>query len=247
MKNVAKKLIKVIPVVVALLGVAVVSHAVPIVPISYDMQNGSGVARGGMFNYWDENYTGSGNKTVDGAQLTGGSGKLTDGVIADESWAWTGADGSFHASANLNRYVGWTWGDPTITFYFANLVNIDTITFNVDNPANDSNGNPQGGVAAPIGFTIGQNFFTSGYDTSGDNKSGAGPVAITIDNLGLDNIQDLSVTIDRDIYGGTRFWLFVSEISFDNGIPAPVPEPSTVLLFGAGIAGFALLRRRRNN
>jgi hypothetical protein len=247
MKYLVKKLVQVMLVVVALLGVTGISHAVTIIPVSYDMPNGSGIARGGYSNYWDASSTGSGALTTDGAALTGLTGKLTDGAIATESWASTDTQGHFAVSPNLGLYVGWTWGDPTITFHFGRDVNVDNITFYVDNPANDIKGNPQGGVAAPKSFTIGDKSYFSGYDTSinNNNKPGTGPVAINIDNLGLNNIKDLSVTIDRDTYGGTRFWLFCSEITFDDGVPAPVPEPSTFLLFGAGIAGFALLRNRR--
>ncbi len=245
MKFALRTLIQVASIIIVLLGVAVISHAVQIKPVSYDMPNGSGIARGGLYNYWDVSSTGSGEKTTDGAQLTGVSGKLTDGLIATESWAWTDADGTFHTSGTLDRYVGWTWGDPTIVFHFTNQVNIDNITFYVDSPSNDKLNNPQGGVAAPTGFEIGGEHFDSGYDTSKKNVPGTGPVEINIDNLGLTMIQDLTVQIDRDTFGGTRFWLFCSEITFDDGQPSPVPEPSTIILFGAGIAGFALLRNRR--
>ena len=224
---------------------AVFSHAVPIISSSYDMPNGSGVARGGMSNYWDDKYTGSGSKTVDGAILSGGSGKLTDGIIATESWAWTDDAGVFHTSKNLDRYVGWTWGDPTITFHFENIVHIDTIAFYVDNPANDKFGAPQGGVAAPESFSINGATKFSGVD---NKVAGSGPLAISFTNLGLD-VSELILKINRDLTRDSknneiRFWAFMSEVTFDDGVPAPVPEPSTMILFGAGMAGLALLRKR---
>jgi hypothetical protein len=237
-----KKLVQVIPVVVALLVLAVVSHAMPIKPVSYDMPNGCGKSVGGEYNYWDTYYTGSGEKTTDGAQLTHGLGKLTDGIIATNSWEWTfgGVGYTLQDASGNGPYIGWTWGDPTITFHFADKVNIDNVTFYVDDPGNDIYGNPhRGGVAAPKEFII--NGSTHSYTNS---SPGSGPLAINIDNLGLVNFNDLTVKINRDLSSKYSFWLFVSEITFDDGLPAPVPEPSTFILFGAGIAGFALLRNR---
>jgi hypothetical protein len=245
MKLSIKKMIQVLPMVLALLGSAVITHAVPITPSSYDMPNGYGTHTvGGEYNYWDVNYSGSGNKTTDGAPLSGGSGKLTDGVIATESWEWTDTLGVGHTQQNLagtGPYVGWTWGDPTIIFRFASPVAIDTMTFYVDDPGNDINGNPhRGGVAAPKSITI------NGITHNVINTSpGSGPLAINLADLGLGSLTDMTVTINRDLSSLYSFWLFVSEVTFDNGVPAPVPEPSTMILFGAGIAGLALLRNRQ--
>src|SRR5437899_1924488 len=63
---------------------------------SYDMNNGNGSLQNGAFNYFDSTYTGgTGNGTVNGSSLvvpsnsspqnsylSGGTGKLTDGIIA---------------------------------------------------------------------------------------------------------------------------------------------------------------------
>jgi hypothetical protein len=46
----------------------------------------------------------------------------------------------------------------------------------------------------------------------------------------------------------TRFQSFDLKVtSVSDSIPQPVPEPSTVFLFGAGIAGVAFLKRRKNS
>jgi hypothetical protein len=239
LKYSVRKIIQAVPVLVLLLGIAVIAHAVPIQPVSYDMPNGYGISVGGEYNYWDENYTGSGDKTVDGAPLTGGLGKLTDGIIATKSWEWTDVSGNGQTQQDL--YVGWTWGDPTISFYFANKVNINNVTFYVDDPGNGNNGNPhRGGVAAPESFTI-----NGTTHTVNNSSPGSGPLAIKISDLGLDPVDVMTVTINRDLSSPYSFWVFVSEITFDDGVPTPVPEPSTFILFGAGIAGFALLRRSR--
>jgi len=227
---------------IVLLGGATISYAKPVTVSSYDMPNGYGVSVGGEYNYWDAGYTGSGDKNTDGAFLSGGVGKLTDGVVATKSWEYNDASGLAHTDQNLlgtGPYVGWTWGDPTLTFHFADLVNINSITFYVDNPGLDRYGKPRGGVAAPKGFTIGGHFYAA------DSPSpGIGPLAITLSDLALDDLKDLTLTINRNLSPDT-FWVFVSEVTFDDGQnPAPVPEPSSFLLMGAGIFGMALWRRR---
>lgn len=244
MKSLAKKMIQLVAIVIALLAGAVISHATPIMPSSYDMPNGYGQWAGGMYNYWDAGYTGSGDTTKDGAALTGGLGKLTDGIIATESWEWTDAYGIVHTQQNLSGtgpYMGWTWGDPTIIFHFAGLVDIETISFYVDNPKNDIYGHPRGGVCAPRSFTINGTERSSGVDNT---QEGNGPLAISFTDLGLRSVDLLTVTINRDISGTDRFWVFVSEVTFDDQ-SVPVPEPSTLMLIGSGIAGLALLRNRR--
>ncbi len=53
---------------------------------SYDMNNGCGNSCGGTYNYWDGNYNGSGSPTVSNSFLSGGTGALTDGIIATQPW-----------------------------------------------------------------------------------------------------------------------------------------------------------------
>lgn len=242
MKQPARGLCQTVAIALSLLCSVVTANATIILPTSYDMPNGSGVARGGEYNYWDRNYTGSGDRTTDGATLTGGLGKLTDGIIATQSWEWTDASGIGHTQQNFEGtgpYVGWTWGDPTITFHFGNYVNIDTVTFYVDNPGNDIYGNPRGGVAAPRSITI------NGFEhATGKPSPGNGPMGISFFDLGLDNVNELVVTLNRD-ESPFSFWVFMSEVTFDDGIN--VPEPGTVLLLGAGLAGIGLFRLRRRN
>jgi hypothetical protein len=226
---------RVIPVLVVLLGGAVTSHAIAIKPVSYNMTNGYGTAAGGEYNYWDGNYSGTGNTVLDGSTLTGGLGALTDNTIATRDWEYTqnGIPGTVENFSGTGQYVGWTWGDPTITFNFASAVKIASMTFYVDNPAL-----AHGGVSAPKSFTIG------GLDYLVDTANLAtGSVPISFSNLGLDT-QNLTVTINRNLFPGS-FWVFLSEVTFDDGRPSPVPEPSSLLLFGVGLAGAALLRKRR--
>lgn len=67
------------------------SQAAQLTVTSYDTPNGDGQAHNGTYNYWDTPYTGAGDKTTDGltpgvTPLSGGTGKLTDGVIATLPW-----------------------------------------------------------------------------------------------------------------------------------------------------------------
>ena len=136
------------------LGVSNVANAAAISPIRYDMLNGNGQAIGGSFNYWDKNYTGSGNTTQDNAPLSGGLGDLTDGVIATDNWL------NVENVAGEGPYVGWLSLDPTITFNFANIVNIDSVTIYVD----DYNGVGAGNVRVPhsVNLSMGGASFSSG-------------------------------------------------------------------------------------
>ena len=207
------------------------------------MTNGYGTAVGGEYNYWDGTYSGgtigtnviNGNTVLDGGSLTGGHGALTDGNIANKDWE-SGLD-TVENFAGTGQYVGWTWGDPTITFNFAQAVKIASMTFYVDNPLD-----AHGGVAAPKSFTIGTAGNNTDYlvDTA---HLATGPVPISFSDLGLDT-QNVTVTINRNLFAGS-FWVFLSEVTFDDGIPTPVPEPSSLLLFGAGLAAATLLWKRR--
>lgn len=84
---------------------------VRLLPASYDMPNGE--KKEGT--YRDDTYTGQGDVSVDGAQLTGGLGHLTDGITAQPRLLW-----------DMPPWVAWSI-DPTITFHFDRPVSIDTI------------------------------------------------------------------------------------------------------------------------
>lgn len=197
--------------------------AAPISPLSYSMPNGDGQAHGGGFNYWDALYTGSGTTTTDGAPLSGGLGKLTDGVVSTQPWHLVSNN------AGTGEYVGWFFPNtpnPVVTFQFLGTPTIDSITIQLDNTH-------FGGVYAPIAILVdgvAQSFTPPAIGDVG---------SVTLSGLGLTG-GSLTIEFQQDLSA----WTFVSEISFD-GRPSEIPEPMTIALLGLGMAGFAAARGRR--
>lgn len=196
---------------------AVPVHAAPVFATSYDMLNG----QTGSFNYWDESYTGSGSKFVDGAALSGGLGDLTDGVIAAAGWF------AAESPAGAGPYVGWDSLSPFITFHFAPGTVVDALTIHVD----DSNG--FGGVSTPSGARINGGAIIP----LTDGASGA-PLSFTFS--GLNSMGPLTL----ELFDGAGPWIFLSEVEFD-GRSRPAPEPATAVLLGLAAAGFIARRRAR--
>jgi hypothetical protein len=148
---------------------------------SYDMENGNGAAQfttptGGQ-NYFDYTYTQTGQTTPDtnagrngsansiptnanntNAPLTGGTGMLTDGVIASNNFSLvsssngtinnTQASGYSFLNGQQTQYVGWKYQDPTITFHLVGGQAVSQISLYV--AANNSGGL----VGAPGNVTL---------------------------------------------------------------------------------------------
>ena len=195
--------------------------AVNVLPSSYAMVNGGGQASGGSLNYWDAGYSGTGNPTIDGAVLSGGLGKLTDGVIATQRWDVVSN------VAGSGQYVGWyatTQPNPVITFSFAGSPTIQQIDIYLDNSG-------YGGVFAPVSILVdgSARAFTP---TVGD------AIHLTFSGLTLTG-NSHSVQF---VQGGGQ-WTFVSEIAFSNALP--VPEAGTLGMAFSGVALVAALARRR--
>lgn len=183
---------------------------------SYDMYNGAT----GSYDYRDFTYP-SPNADVSGAFLSGGTGKLTDGVSPVSSWYQYGW---------YTPWVGWDSGqglaNPTITFNFNNTVNINSVTVWVDNTIG------YGGVSLPSSFSVNGMNYVIAPDNSNPN-----PRAYTFSGL---NISGTSV--DVQFFQSSSQWLMVGEVTF-NGSTA-VPLPGALFLFAPGLAGLAILRKR---
>ncbi len=200
------------------------SFAAPVTVVDYSMANGSGQASGGSFNYWDRNYSGSGSTTTDGAALSGGLGKLTDGIISTSQWNLVSNN------AGTGEYVGWwvnTTPSPTVTFNFGASVSIDSISIQLDNSG-------VGGVFAPTSILIdgvSQSFTAPSLGTVG---------SVVFGGLGLTGSSHTVQFVQRP---GT--WTFVSEVSFDNGT-GRVPEPGSLALAGLALAGLLMTGKWRS-
>ncbi len=193
----------------------------PVMPTSYDMQNGSTCC----FDYRDGAYAGgTGDPSVAYAALSGGSGELTDGVIATDNW---------HATPE--PYVGWRFDelpDPTVTFHFASAVRLSAVTLHYD----DSNG-PY--VFPPLSFSFGATGGPSLTQVVIDDLASAAPTSTTL-SLGAGMVGD-SFVLEIDNTRGHDTWVMISEVAFTADVPLPAGAP---LLIGA-LGAFGLLARLR--
>lgn len=189
--------------------------AASVVPLSYTMLNGNT----GNYTYWDESYTGTGDVTGDGAPLSGGTGDLTDGVIATDNW------NVVEAPAGNGPYVGWYDLDPEITFAFGTAHGFTFVRFYFD----DADG--YGGVFSPDAVTV------NGITGLVADPGGPAPFSYTLDLTSLAPTDTLRTTITR---GGP--WTFLSEVTF---YVATVPLPTGLPLLAGALGCLGLLRRRQ--
>jgi hypothetical protein len=218
-----KRLVFAVP-MLGLFAAAMPAAAVEVVPTSYSMLNGDGNAHNGTFNYWDLAYDGAGATNVDGAALSGGSGDLTDGVVASGIWS------SVENGAGTGPYVGWTSVgviDPLVTFFFAGSPTITSIAIHMDN----SN---FGGVYAPTAILLDGTPVT--FTPPADGTIGFATISGLALTGGSHTLQFLT---QRGPDGQT--WVFLSEVDF-----FAVPEPATwaMMIGGIGLTG-GMARRRR--
>jgi hypothetical protein len=201
------------------------AQAASISPLSYDMNNGDGQASGGSYNYWDGSYTGSGATSVDHAPLSGGTGDLTDGIVANDFWY------AVENVAGTGPYVGWNGaaqGDTSIQFNFSGTQTISQIRIHIDNSM-------VGGVYQPLEYLVNGNAWS--FAPLADGTIGW----ITLTGAAVTGTSLSLMLVHQQSYD----WIFASEVQLDGTSGTSVPEPGTFALLGLGLAGLGLARRRK--
>jgi len=206
-------------IVAGLIGVSCLSAAT-ITPTSYSMLNGS-IASSNQTWWEDTTYLPcpASDCTTSNAALSGGLGKLTDGVTSGLSWD--------QQPSGPSTFVGWNLVNPTITFSFSGPVHIDSVSLHVDDALN------RGLVNLPATVTIAGHLF----NIPADNVNGA-PRFLTFNNLNL-NASSVAITLTR-----SNNWIMLDEVTFDGTV---APEPASSLAIAAGLAVLLLWSRRPDN
>lgn len=175
------------------------SQAALVTTSSYDMLNGE------VFH--DTAYNGSGNVNADHSYLTGGTGELTDGILATSNYP-----------TETDSYVGWHNETVVIDFHFSGIHDFNTLAihFGVGGV---------GGVNAPSQVDInGSTHIVPASENVGS------PHFIFFDVTGLAATNLLTVTITPSVQ-----WIFVSEVEFYEA-DASVPAPSSLWLLLGSLA-----------
>lgn len=237
------------------------AEAATVKPIEYSMiQGGVGSDFPPDISYRDNIYTGSNSDFQSGAPvaidaygyLSGGLGKLTDGVIATKNARSIVEDEHGNRLPDsydqLDRYVGWStqqisqfYGDdvhPVISWKFDQEYEFNSVTFHFSR--------------ADLGHSAGLRLPSKiGVKTDGSDDEYVVDPAYTTWNGAEKQGLPVAYTLDLSMYGPmssfdtTIFhagsWVMISEVTFDANVPLPA---SGLLLFG-GLGALGLLRRRR--
>lgn len=229
--------------------------AVVVKPTSYDMPNGEEYTSYSGYEYFDEKYDGNGDKTVSRAQLSGGKGDLTDGIIGTATWKptdfFTTPQERDALQAGIRPYVGWfveeSKGAPyqvDIVFHFDKVVQIDQVDIHglMGNLNRSSNNEP----TMPDYFRISTANGSAQIDRS-NTPHATRTYLESIQTGGLTGNQfTLSVGFNYDTtdWFSGRDFIFLSEVEFKSTAISEVPLPPSALLFLGSLGLTALARRK---
>jgi PEP-CTERM motif len=202
--------------VLLLAGYSVPGLAAIVPPVTYETPTPDN----GVFGYQDDTYNG----TNSGGMLTGGTGDLTDGVIAPGHWFTT-----------PTPWVGWANSDPTLVFRFASGTILDTVDFYFDNAMG------AGAVQLPRSVTLS---FDGGPLMITPTITTDAIIGRYSYNLGGIMTSSLTATLVR-----SDQWVMLTEATFNGTNPTvggAVPEPASwaMMLGGFGLVGSAMRRRK---
>ena len=248
---------------VALLGVVLgsTSASADLVTVSsYEMNNGNGTFSKGTYNYLDGAYVGTSppaNSITEKAQLTGGTGILTNGVVPTTDY-----------TQGPQQYVGWKYTDPVLNFFLTSGSQVSEISLYFANPLQVPGTSAGGlvGVPGQVNLSIG-GVLQSVVPTFSAFSSVVEKVTFTFDTpISYDASTDFQFQLIRgqlladslyyhSLYPGDddfnvnsydinkQAWIMLSEVEFT----AAVPELSTWIMMILGFAGLGFVAYRRNN
>jgi choice-of-anchor C domain-containing protein len=162
-----------------------------------------------------------------GQTLASGAWTVTQGSVDQIGGYWqapTLGGGSvdldgFYARGGISQIIAPSAGNYRLTFYMS---------------GNPDSGNPLKGLTASVGGTSQDFYYTTGSNSHGDMQYDFESMLFSTAGGNI----DLRFTSLDDI--NSAFGAAIGGVSI-----AAVPEPITLTLFGAGLAGIASLRRRR--